>query len=397
MTVAGFPNQVAKLARAKPNRWREVALLAGAKSARGAPFSLWALVEKLCPHDVGEEPQSAEDAWGALIAGQALVESADLEQADVPDRQKLARVQSHLVHILESGQLPAVERVDAGLVLARLGDPRSGVGLGPDGLPDVVWCQVPAGAFVMGEGDKQHEVTLPVYRVAKYPVTCAQFQAFVEAGGYGMAELWPEATQAGWWRDGKFKGRFDDKPRDRPYDYGSPFNLPNHPVVGVSWYECLAFCRWLTGAWRESGVIDSDDVVCLPTEAEWEKAVRGTDGRRYPWGEEPDPDRANYDETGIGATSAVGCFPGGASPYGCQDMSGNVWEWTSSLYEPYPYNPEDGRENPDSTRGRVLRGGAFFDGADLVRCAARDYGGPALHFGNFGFRVVVSPISLSPL
>ena len=129
----------------------------------------------------------------------------------------------------------------------------------------------------------------------------------------------------------------------------------------------------------------------LPSEAEWEKAARGINGQRYPWGGEADPDRANYDETGIGASSAVGCFPGGTSPYGCLDMAGNVWEWTASLFRDYPYRADDGREDPTSPDVRVLRGGAFSDFRRVVRCAFRDYYYPNL--GNFyvGFRVVVAP------
>lgn len=386
LTDHDYPEQIARLARDDPNRWREVALLAGAKSARGSEFALWALVEELCGRRLEtQETQSEADAWGALLAGQALVESADLKRVSERNKSKVECVQSHLVRILEAGELPAVERVAAGRVLAKLGDPRPGVGLRPDGLPDIVWCAVPEGPFLMGSdeyGDErpQHEVVLPTYWISKYLVTNAQFLAFVEAGGYQKRQYW---TKAGW----KWKSEYNVESHRVPY--GEPFDLPNHPAVEVSWYEAVAYCRWLSEA---MGV-----EARLPSEAEWEKAARGEDGRVYPWGDQIDPSRANYDDTGIGATSAVGCFPGGASPYGVEDMSGNVREWTRSVYKSYPYDPKDGRESleaGDDTR-RVLRGGSFLIVVDFVRCASRRYRSPIdrLRFG--GFRVVISHISPS--
>ncbi|MBM4431307.1 MAG: NACHT domain-containing protein, partial [Chloroflexi bacterium] len=360
LTDHQYPNQVAGLARSDPEIWREVALLAAAKSARGSDFALWALVEALCWQKLASDDiQQPKDAWGALLAGQALAESANLQQVSEPNQAKVHCVRTHLVRILESGELPAVERANAGQSLAKLDDPRRGVGIHPSsGLPDIIWCYVPAGPFTMGSQEDplayedeqpQHEcqVIQSGYLISRYPITNEQFLAFVESGGYRQAEHWREAQQAKMWSQDGFKGRWDDTSRMAPYDYGEPFNLPNHPVVGVSWYEALAFCRWLQARWQpgtvelplwQEGKLTSRRVagktlqVLLPSEAEWEKAARGTDGRRYPWGEEPGPNRANFADTGLQATSAVGCFPAGASPYGTQDQSGNVWEWTRSLW-----------------------------------------------------------------
>ncbi len=134
---------------------------------------------------------------------------------------------------------------------------------------------------------------------------------------------------------------------------------------------------------------------------EWEKGARGTDGRIYPWGDEPDTKKANYLETGIGDTTEVGSFPEGASPYGLLDMAGNVWEWTRSLWgddvdEPefkYPYDPEDGREDLEARDEvlRVLRGASFGSLERLVRCASRLRLNPGHGYGFIGFRVVFSP------
>jgi iron(II)-dependent oxidoreductase len=162
----------------------------------------------------------------------------------------------------------------------------------------------------------------------------------------------------------------------------------------VTWYEAVAFCRWLTEELRERGKLGDDQEISLPTEPQWEKAARSTDGRLYPWGEGPDPNRANYEDTGIGTTSAVGCFPGGVSPYGIEDLSGNVWEWCRTKWE----GDYEGYQNDSALEGssrRVLRGGSFYNAAVVVRCAARRSWGPGNRFRNIGFRVVVAPFSQS--
>ena len=109
-------------------------------------------------------------------------------------------------------------------------------------------------------------------------------------------------------------------------------------------------------------------------------------------GDDPDPNRANYDETGIGTTSAVGCFPGGKSPYEVEEMSGNVWEWTSTIYRDYPYVADDGREDmSDTDARRVLRGGSWFNSQDYTRAVYRNYFLPSSRFNSYGFRVVCTP------
>lgn len=419
LTDDDFPGKIAQLARKEPNRWREVTLLAGAKAARGSAFAIWALVDELYNGEPETIKDSMEDVWGAHLAAQAIVETADLTKMSEANRKKVTKIKRSLEHIITLKEFPPRERAFAGVNLARLGDERKDVVT----TREMQFCLVPGGSFWMGEDAEGHENDVLAYDfwISRYPVTQAQFLGFVEDGGYKNEKYWKEARDAGVWKDGKIKEYFGESFREESYRFGAPFTLLNHPVVGVTWYEALAFTRWLTGIWRKVDVLPEGWEVRLPSEAEWEKAARGgleipaqphmvstgdTKGntrlsmkkneasqRGYPWGNDPDPNRANYNETGIGATSAVGCFPSGASPYGCEEMSGNVWEWTRSIYREYPYDPKDGRENLEasSAKIRVVRGGSFTDNHGYVRCSCRGRNLPVSGYFNIGFRVMLSP------
>jgi len=268
-------------------------------------------------------------------------------------------------------------------------------------IPDIDWCEVPAGEFIMGgegkyDGKPQHTLNLPYsYKAAKYPITNAQYELFVEDKGYTTQRYW---TAAGWaWKE--------ERKRTTAGYNRDPFNLANHPVVGVSWYEAVAYCRWLTEVLRDCGELAEGWQIRLPTEAEWEKAARGTDGRTYPWGEGFDVEKANGEATEVKSTNAVGIFPYGASPYGCHEMAGNVWEWCATKVEgswsdrkyklyPYPYQVEN-EWTADYLEGeyfRTLRGGAWFDVTDDLRCAYRNYYGPFNLDTNFGLRCFFVPI-----
>jgi iron(II)-dependent oxidoreductase len=236
---------------------------------------------------------------------------------------------------------------------------------------------VPAGPFTMGENRGQdasprHELTLPAFKMAKYPVTNTQYLRFV--GATGQEGVW----EVEW----------------------HPQKKANCPVTGVSWHDARAYCAWLTRVWQAAGKLTADEIVRLPTEAEWEKAARGSGGCSWPWGDEWAEGHCNSEELGLGDTCPAGMFPAGASPYGCMDMAGQVWEWTSSLWGEdfwtpefkYPYDPEDGRENPSAGNDvfRVLRGGSFSNSWTLARCALRNRELPDFRNLSFGFRIVVS-------
>jgi formylglycine-generating enzyme required for sulfatase activity len=198
----------------------------------------------------------------------------------------------------------------------------------------------------------QHIMYLPTYYIGRAPVTVQEWRNFVQESGHT-----PEDGDS-------LKGKEDT------------------PVVYVTWNKALKFAHWYG--------------MSLPSEAEWEKAARGTDGRIYPWGNEWKEERANTVGSKIGKPTPVGDFsPQGDSPYGCVDMIGNIWEWTRSLERPYPYQPEDGREDIEAKDYRVLRGGAFDDNRGGNRCAARLRSFPPGWGLNFGFRVVLSPFFLN--
>ncbi|MAT95609.1 MAG: hypothetical protein CL608_00455 [Anaerolineaceae bacterium] len=371
-----YPESLAKLARHEPNKWREVLLLAGTQAGRN---QVWYLVEALCPRAPVEGRLEDEDLWGAHLAGQALVETIE---PDAPlkerNQETLRQIVAGLLVCLTDKRLPPTERAIAGMVLGTLGDPRSDVARD---VPEMV--EVPAGPFLMGSDkakDKdasdnetpQHEVTLPAYKMGKYPVTNAQFARFVADGGYENEAYW---TKAGWAqreKQGWTEPRYSDTPR---------YNQANQPVVGVSWYEAVAYCNWLKATTGRD--------FRLPDEAIWEKAARSTDGRIYPWGNEWLPENLNSSESNINRPSAVGIFPDGKSPYEAYDMCGNVWEWCSTVYgQNYPFQIVVYEQEIEGSNPRRLRGGAFFYDQGLSRAAFRGYRGiPDYRDDGVGFRV----------
>ena len=444
-----FAEQLGKRVCADPIFWREVCLLGVGKAKQGGLSAAVNVVGTLLPEEPGDVAEPCAAHWqAAALAGQALVELRLREKAEGQPHFEalLRRARRWLVRLLEAGQFSPRERADAGDVLGRLGDPRPGVGtLIANGQehPDILWVAAPAGEFTMGspEGDEMawdderpvHRLTLPAFYISRYPITNAQFGPFVTDGGYDVKAYW---TPEGWaWRNGaepdlsplqdldqavqtQYAQWLDGRPaakRNQPFWWGDPkWGAATRPVVGVSWYEALAFCHWLSAQWRKAnlpirawraGKIETvafktaDLSFRLPSEAEWEKAARGAQGRRWPWGDDWEDGLANTDEVKLNETSAVGCFSGGASPYTALDMAGNVWEWTRSrwgrtqFYRPdygYPYDSADGREDLTGPDLRVVRGGSWDYDQRFARWACRYRNLPGLFDVIIGFRVVVS-------
>ena len=409
-TQASFATEAARKGWGR-QFWREVILLAVGRliHVSGDTDKPLALVAELCPEIAEDDPEAWRLAW---LAGDVLLEIDEMwikKSAFGRDLQR--RVRLRLADLVGGGHLTPRERAEAGKTLAQLGDPRPGVGIvqiGDRKLPDIEFCYVPPGPFLMGEdGERdeeqpQHEVDIPYgYWIAKYPVTTIQFRTFLQSTNY------------------EIQGRFEQRERD-PH---------NFPARLVTWDDALRFCTWLTEILQQGGsdlpALPKGYQVTLPSEAEWEKAARGgilltkekspiarlgdaaakfvqtleasaanpRAERRYPWGNQFELDHANSRESQIGEVCAVGMFPNGRSPYSLLDMSGNVWEWTRSLYQPYFYEADDGREDLSSKEFRTLRGGGINSNEDRVRCGARLNVNPDFVDGSFGFRLVVSPFS----
>jgi len=352
-----------------------------------------AFVEALCQL---ETPHKAV-LPAAELAATGLLE---LTQPEPPLLKMAAeRIRSILSRTRALNASSPVARARAARVLNDLpgGDTRPGIGAS-NGLPDITWCRVPGGTLMMGSnrGDDQASerecapdgnpfpVTVESFRLSAYPVTCAQFRPFVEGDGYTNPEYW---TDAGW-------RRLEKLSLTEPRLWQSArWHVPNHPVVGVSWYEAVAYCCWLTCRLQDAGKMGASEEIGLPTEAEWEWAARGQDSDTYPWGAQW-PDKAcNSWETGIRETCAVGLFPTGISAWlarkrvSVHDLCGNVREWCQSRYKSYPYRVNDGREAVNSVAKRVLRGGAWSDSAFACRSAYRSYSSPVYRSYGSGFRI----------
>jgi toxoflavin biosynthesis protein ToxD len=254
----------------------------------------------------------------------------------------------------------------------------------PHRIKPPVMIEVPAGEFLMGTSDDniqqlqlresdwayewfdndlfaaeqpQHTVNLPAYEIAQFPITNAEYYTFIWDAGHRIPRAWT--------------------------GYTFPEEAGDHPVVGVSKIDAEAYIQWLNEK--------TEMKFRLPTEAEWEHAARGEDGRIFPWGNTFDPWRCNTAESVKKGTTPVGSYsPGGDSVYGVADMIGNVWEWTQSLFMPYPYRPNTNREEIKPSGRYVVRGGAWYYTRKLARCAVREGVLPDHLSPSIGFRLAHS-------
>ncbi len=366
----------------------------------------------------------------ARCAAQADVKVSEVSKAQIR-RDLIGRTADH------DADLRA--RIEAGMALGVLGDPRFERGTGPEGeflLPPLV--SIRAGEYPIGsdEGIKAdeepaHVVPLAAFEIAAFPVTNGEWACFMAAGGYEVERWWEtdaarawrrgEGTDAGpkeqyrelrqWVRehpsdregwtsvqvkDWERYANMDDVAFERLMSEWCPpgrqfeprswnndaYNLLSQPVVGVCWHEARAYCAWLSR--------QSERTLRLPSEVEWEAAARGKANRTHTFGTRFNAARCNTFESHIRRSTPVDVFPSGKTPEGVADMTGNVWEWTSSLYKSYRYDVRDGREDAAAPGRRVLRGGSWLDFGDFARAVYRLDRPPDFRLNDFGFRVVCS-------
>jgi formylglycine-generating enzyme required for sulfatase activity len=436
--------------RVSPSLQETLAGLADADSLPPLPTTGWEETAVLAAAMVDKPEAFVSDlmAVNLPLAGRCAAQPDVEVSATLKDR-----LRWRLVERCQDAEADLRARIAAGLALGELGDPRFERCTGPEGdylLPPLI--EVPSGTYTIGSDEVHFDDESPVHRVERatfwigqFPVTNAEWALFMQAGGYEDERWWVTEADRAWqrgestaegpkqqWRENRdwIKADFDrfcqlpnvtsvdieqwegilqmseeefDEGLNQLYPSGrqtqpanwndDAYNHPTQPVVGICWYEARAYCAWLSA--------QTGHDFRLPTEAEWEAAARGMAGRRYAYGNDYDQARCNTFDTHIRRTTPIGVFPGGETrdPAGIVDMMGNVYEWTSSLYQPYPYDAADGREAPsaDVSSGRVLRGGSWLVHPLLVHARSRLDDDPADRRVDIGFRVWCSSHIFVPL
>ena len=310
----------------------------------------------------GRIPSSSDGVAAVLKVNPLLAAECALEKNERLDPGLHQEVVEALIEVISNSKTPLQIRIAAGNLLGLLGDPR---------LTEVV--SIPKGSVILGIARNKHTVELPAFNLFKYPITRQDFARFAASDAYDAREWW---TRPGWkWRQEMRSGIRSEAEVIQGY--------PNHPVTGVSWYEAIAYANWLSSR--------TGTLYRLPTEAEWERAAKGAAEYRFPWGDDPDATRANtcaFDSLYVFSTTPVGVYPDGAGRYGAHDQAGNVWEWCTSRYLPYPYDAHDGREILQNDDARVLKGGSWLQSLEKAKCHVRGTELPEVARPDIGFRLI---------
>lgn len=387
-----------------PQVWREPFLLLGEiLNAHGKQDQAWNLIAELASdRRVGSlNSGDAHDKWSYWLASRIILDSKMYERVGIREGAVVKELKRGLVGILSGRELPAPERADCGECIGVLGDTRPGTGIGSHGYPDPLMCPIESGSVILGTSSQEAEAVIvhpwargwtfgretPVseiyfeeFAISKYPITVAQFEAFLSNGdGYDNEAWWIPAGLE--WK------RSSGGPV--PPQWGQVGNLPR---TNVSWFEAQAFCKWFS--WIRG------EIFRLPTEAEWEYAAKANSAGWFQWGNEFDIQACNSSASGFGHPVSVGCYEGyiRQSSETPVDICGNIWEWTSTAVTrvdgtdfAYPYSASDGREDDGLVHKasyRVVRGGSYVNPPFLLRIAYRGRDEPIAQVGRTGFRIV---------
>lgn len=351
--------------------WREVVLMLASLLHAQGRGKIDALVQAILGQ-LGSNAPLAERARTVGLVGAVVRVLTPFHYE--PDDPRYIELLRDVLVIFDSVRAHSVRldvRIEAADALGRAGDPRLGL-THPDH-----WVVIPAGTFAMGatsylgarNGDDRaieqegpvHDVTLDAFRMSRYPVTVEEYETFLRDDGYRNSAWWTAGGQGEW---------------IEPHEWGSQREHPNRPVVGVSWFEAAAYAAWAGGA--------------LPTEAQWERAARGLDGRRYPWGDSQDHWHLSNCGGRHRSATPVGIFVAGASPDGLYDMAGNVWEWCVDwfLSSYYAHSPAKNPGGPETGFFRVARGGSWANDNWFIRAACRGRAAQDERLMTLGFRIV---------
>jgi formylglycine-generating enzyme required for sulfatase activity len=338
--------RVVESGRLYDREWREtMRLLGGVLRQQGEAKIEWLI--RVILATLGGRPTLADRVRCVSLLGAMMRDLSRMNyQPKTPDYKRAVRAVMGIFEAGEAQKIGIEKRIEAADLPGQVGDPR---------LEEDNWVTIPAGTFLMGAQKRDqrgrnydaeafddeapvHEVTLRRFRMGRFPVTVQEFGAFLEDGGYPARQYWAEGL-------GEFK---------EPAAWEEQKQYPNRPVVGVSWYEAAAYCVWKGGR--------------LPTEAEWERAARGPEGCKYPWGNQPppSPSHANY-QMDVGHLTPVGLFPKGSTPEGLCDMLGNVWEWCGDWHGPHNAASQENPTGPKRGTAKVLRGGSWNNNLQNVR------------------------------
>jgi formylglycine-generating enzyme required for sulfatase activity len=344
--------------------WRETMRLLGGVLLKQGEDKVEGLFQAILSQ-LGPQATLADEVRCAALLSAMMRDLSRMKYT--PKTPEYDRTVKAVMGIFEAGEAERIDigkRIEAADLLGQVGDPR---------LEEDNWVAIPPGTFLMGaqKGSRKkpnydpeaydheapvHKVAVRGFRIGRYPVTVQEYALFMKKGGYTERKHWVKGF-------GRFEG---------PDEWENQQQYPNRPVVGVSWFEAAAYCAWAGGR--------------LPTEAEWERAARGPDGSRFPWGDAPplDPSCANY--SGVLHPTPVGLYPKGNTRERLCDMLGNVYEWCADWYGPYKDGFQENPIGPKAGDARVLRGGSWGDLPLYVRVSYRHRYEPSLRVESIGFR-----------